>query len=235
MSNPEIVPHKITKPIQLLAAWLAGLAVINGSFLTAAGLLHSPQWLSVVLTFAAVLNVPMFIISLFLLQTKFRPEMQEDTFYSKYLERKYSPSSVQPNIIDIEKQLSHLADEIVSKVSASTTNKQEKVINILKESEISQLMVRFERSRALSEIYMYRNKWDEIVDKWEYHESFKDDVKALISSGLIILEGEDIRQLSLTPIGLEVAKRLKDKGQLWNQKHERNIPDRKIERKEEAN
>jgi hypothetical protein len=81
---------------------------------------------------------------------------------------------------------------------------------------------------------MYRNKWDEIVDKWEYHESFKDDVKALISSGLIILEGEDIRQPSLTPIGSEVAKRLKDNGQLWNLKHERHLPDRKIKIKEEA-
>ena len=38
--TPEIVPHKITKPIQLLAAWLPGLAIVNASFLTAAGLLH---------------------------------------------------------------------------------------------------------------------------------------------------------------------------------------------------
>jgi uncharacterized membrane-anchored protein YitT (DUF2179 family) len=86
MKDPQLVPHKITKPIQLLAAWLAGLAVINGSFLGAAGAIHSPPWPPVLFAIAAVVNVPLFIVSLFLLQTKFRPEMQEDTFYSKYLE-----------------------------------------------------------------------------------------------------------------------------------------------------
>lgn len=39
-----------------------------------------------VLVIASVVNVPLFLICIFLLQTKFRPQMQEDLYYSKYLE-----------------------------------------------------------------------------------------------------------------------------------------------------
>lgn len=87
MAENKITPDKITKPIQLLAAWLAGLILVNGSFLTAASVLLDPPWLRATLVIASVCNVPVFLFCLFLLQTKFRPEMQEDTFYSKYLEQ----------------------------------------------------------------------------------------------------------------------------------------------------
>jgi len=89
----NIEPSKITKPIQLLAAWLAGLILVNGSFLTSANLLSSPTWAAGLLIIASILNVPLFLIALFLLQTKFRPEMQEDEFYAKYLESRYSSDS----------------------------------------------------------------------------------------------------------------------------------------------
>jgi hypothetical protein len=82
----QIDPHKVTKPIQLLAAWLLGLVLVDSSFLSAAYVLKEPTWASSFLVIAAVLNVPLFLGSLFLLQTKFRPEMQEDVYYSKYLE-----------------------------------------------------------------------------------------------------------------------------------------------------
>lgn len=87
MADKKITPHKVTKPIQLLAAWLVGLCVVNGSFLATATTI-SITWLQAVLVIAATLNVPLFIAAIFLLQTKFRPEMQEDLFYSKYLDRK---------------------------------------------------------------------------------------------------------------------------------------------------
>jgi hypothetical protein len=87
-SNQKIPVEKVTKPIQLLAAWLTGLIVVNVAFLTAANTLSEPTWAKGLLIIAAVINVPLFLISIFLLQTKFRPEMQEDSFYSKYLESK---------------------------------------------------------------------------------------------------------------------------------------------------
>ena len=90
MSNHKIDPTKVTKPIQLLAAWLVGLVVVDGSFLTAARLITNPDWISATLVIAAILNVPIFVSAIFLLQTRFRPEMQEDTYYSQYLREQRS-------------------------------------------------------------------------------------------------------------------------------------------------
>jgi hypothetical protein len=87
MTDPQIVPEKITKPLQLLAAWLAGLVVVNGSFLGTAVAIVQPEWLRAALVLASIVNVPLFLTCLFLLQTKFRPEMQEDRYYAKYLEQ----------------------------------------------------------------------------------------------------------------------------------------------------
>lgn len=84
----KIEPHRITKPIQLLAAWLLGLIIVNSAFLIAAGNIEKPEWVSGALVIASIVNVPLFLVSIFLLQTKFRPEMQEDTYYSQYLESK---------------------------------------------------------------------------------------------------------------------------------------------------
>jgi hypothetical protein len=87
MTDQKISPHKVTKPIQLLAAWLVGLCLVNSAFLLAALNIGIP-WLQGTLVVAAVLNVPLFISAIFLLQTKFRPEMQEDSFYAQYLDKK---------------------------------------------------------------------------------------------------------------------------------------------------
>ncbi|MEZ7011596.1 hypothetical protein ACB042_19205 [Aeromonas sp. S13(2024)] len=83
--QPKIEPHRITKPIQLLGAWLVGLIIVNGSFLGAAITIDTPIWLKSTLVIAAIANVPVFLICIFLLQTRFRPEMQEDSYYHEYL------------------------------------------------------------------------------------------------------------------------------------------------------
>lgn len=86
MSKSKIEPHKVTKPIQLLAAWLAGLVLLDAAFLGAAATLTAPSWAPGALVIASIVNVPIFVICIFLLQTRFRPEMQEDTYYAKYLD-----------------------------------------------------------------------------------------------------------------------------------------------------
>src|SRR5215213_3145520 len=90
MSEHQVEPHRVTKPIQLLAAWLVGLFIIDGLFLTTAKLIEKPDWVAPLLVIAAVINVPLFLICIFLLQTKFRPEMQEDAFYSTYIHARLS-------------------------------------------------------------------------------------------------------------------------------------------------
>jgi hypothetical protein len=88
MSEQRIEPHKVTKPIQLLAAWLVGLILTNGIFLTAALQLDKGTWERGALVVSAIINVPLFLLALFVLQTRFRAELQEDTYYSEYLSKK---------------------------------------------------------------------------------------------------------------------------------------------------
>lgn len=87
MAKAQIEPHRITKPIQLLAVWMAGLVLLVSAFLTAAATITDPAWVPGLLTVAAVALVPLFIVLVFLMQTKFRPQLQEDAYYSKWLER----------------------------------------------------------------------------------------------------------------------------------------------------
>lgn len=88
MTEQQIHPHKITKPMQLLAAWLVGLVLTNATFLGVAANFGKGAWESGALVIAAILNVPIFLVALFILQTKFRAELQEDSFYSEYLSKK---------------------------------------------------------------------------------------------------------------------------------------------------
>ncbi|EGQ8127569.1 hypothetical protein I7100_004972 [Vibrio parahaemolyticus] len=108
MNNQDIKPEKITKPLQLLGAWLAGLFSINSCFLVAASNMEQDSIGSLLLIGAAILNVPIFLVAVFVLQTKFRPEMQEDQYYSIYLSSKtnqkvYVPKS-ERNLKELEKQ-----------------------------------------------------------------------------------------------------------------------------------
>lgn len=88
MADQKIEPYRITKPIQLLAAWLVGLILTDSIFLTATMSLDSQSWERGALVIASILNVPLFLGALFLLQTKFRPELQEDTYYHEYISKK---------------------------------------------------------------------------------------------------------------------------------------------------
>ena len=109
MAENTIKSEKITKPIQLLGAWLAGLLSIDSAFLIAAANLPAHSWESSALVVAAVANVPIFLIAVFVLQTKFRPELQEDAFYSTYLSQKTNEKIVitkeDQRIIRLQEQL----------------------------------------------------------------------------------------------------------------------------------
>ncbi|NKC13034.1 MAG: hypothetical protein GKR94_12770 [Gammaproteobacteria bacterium] len=85
MAKQKFSPEKITSPIQLLAVWFVSLIALDGAFLGAAATITAPDWLLVVLVVAAVLNVPIFLGCMFLLQTRFRAELQSDEHYSTYI------------------------------------------------------------------------------------------------------------------------------------------------------
>ena len=117
MSEQRIEPHKVTKPIQLLAAWLVGLVVTNASFLTASIQMAAGSWESGALVISTIVNVPIFLLALFVLQTRFRAELQEDTFYAEYLSKKSSA------VIRVDKDSSQDAklDEIERTLATLTT------------------------------------------------------------------------------------------------------------------
>lgn len=110
--NYKIDPKNVTKPIQLLAAWLVGLIAVDGSFLLAAARMDVGSWQSGALTVAAIANVPVFLIALFMLQTKFRPEMQGDEYYSEYLNKKTNEVITVNREEGIERQLAVIQSEI---------------------------------------------------------------------------------------------------------------------------
>lgn len=112
---------KVTKPIQLLAAWLIGLIVSNASFLAAASMIKEPTWASGLLVISTVANVPLFLVCLFLLQTKFRPEMQEDQYYAQYLESRYSVATDRNEVVRYEMNPKPLALEAVVVERTSTS------------------------------------------------------------------------------------------------------------------
>ena len=125
MEDHALKPEKITKPIQLLGAWLAGLLAIDSCFLIAVTKMPAGSWESGALTVAAIFNVPLFLLAVFLLQTKFRPELQEDSYYSTYLNRKTNElvsvtkedaqiSQIRQRLVELENKITSTAPEEVA-------------------------------------------------------------------------------------------------------------------------
>ena len=126
MTDHHIEPSKITKPIQLLSAWLLGLILIDASFLSAAKIISNPTWAAGALVVAAILNVPLFLAALFLLQTKFRPEMQEDEFYAKYLQTRYSIETGTTELVIAQQTDS---SKVISAAAALSRSKTRLMVN----------------------------------------------------------------------------------------------------------
>ncbi|MDR7091539.1 hypothetical protein [Cellvibrio fibrivorans] len=125
MEKHNISPDRITKPIQLLGAWLVGLLTIDTAFLMAAAKMDLNSWQSGALTIAAILNVPIFIGALFLLQTKFRPELQEDSYYSTYLNSRTNEIMKVSKIDILHDQLNSKIQLLENKLSKINNNDEE--------------------------------------------------------------------------------------------------------------
>ncbi len=80
----RVDPHRIERPMQLLAAMAATLVLVDGALLAAASTIRNPSWVPGLLAMSAVLNVPLVLASLVLLLTRFRPELLTDRLYATY-------------------------------------------------------------------------------------------------------------------------------------------------------
>lgn len=122
MTEHNIKPERITKPIQLLGAWLAGLFSIDTAFLLTATRMPDHSWEAGTLVVASVVNVPLFLLAVFVLQTKFRPELQEDSYYSTYLSQRTN----EPVIVSRDEQRVIRLQEQLSDIEKKLTPAQEK-------------------------------------------------------------------------------------------------------------
>jgi exoribonuclease R len=229
MNSNNLKPEKVTKPIQLLAAWLLGLVLINSSFLLAAGNIQSPSWGSGALIIATIVNVPVFLISLFVLQTKFRPEMQEDTYYSEYLQRKYTGNSkVENKTIEIDTD--KYVKEILSKINEvqKPQDKEKEIEEIIKKRDFENIKAQVSDSRSLSELYLYPKGWKEIIESWGDNEDFKADLEQILRNNLVTGSINNISEVKLNAEGKKIAKELANENLLWNQvKNKRHMKNKK--------
>lgn len=217
MAERNIRPEKITKPIQLLAAWLSGLVILNGSFLTAASYLSEPSWAAGLLVIAVVVNVPLFLIALFMLQTKFRPEMQEDTFYSKYLENKFANSSSSVKPLDIQDYSSGLAEHIIKVLGPSVAGSRAPIEQAIQTSKTLELSLIAKKLRTLAELFIRPSLWPALVHKWENNSEFQAELVVLRNNGLANFTPSNPGDAELTELGKQVATVLQEQGQLFNQ------------------
>jgi len=212
-------PEKVTRPFQLLAAWLAGLLLLDGSFLAAASQIHSPEWASAVLVIASVANVPLFLVSIFLLQTKFRPEMQEDPYYAKYLEHKYSSTSSDVHQVLPATQSEQLVEKIVKEIGPSAESKKEEIEKLITTDDATRIAYRVGQRRTLSELFLRPERWSSVVTKWRHDEEFQEDLHTLTAEGVIVMKGTNLESCELTPLGREVAEVAQRNNVLWHQTH----------------
>lgn len=220
MNDQRIHPEKITKPIQLLAAWLVGLILVNASFLVAAQQIAKPDWASGLLVIASVLNVPIFLLALFLLQTKFRPQLQEDAYYSQYLqnERKFSTVEV-PNPAEVVEQgVAHATEQIIKSLGPAAKGKEEPIAEILRQTQRELLLAKHARTRALAELYLSPDTWPQVVQRFSKHENFVREIEGLLEDGLVEKKYKGYSRARLTSLGREVATQAEADGLLFSQK-----------------
>jgi hypothetical protein len=220
MDNHKINPEKVTKPIQLLAAWLVGLIVVNASFLLAAQQISQPTWASALLVISAVVNVPIFIGALFLLQTKFRPQMQEDSYYAQYLKESSSFKLVSPakSAEVVEQEIAETTEKIVRRLGAAGEAQKQPIEEILRQSQIDILVARFGGSRTLSELYKSPETWDQMMKKWGDSEPFKRDIDLLISEGIVENKDKNYHRCKLTAQGRRVAQKAEQEEKMFFQR-----------------
>lgn len=85
MSSSKIVPEKITHPMQLMAAWFVMLVLLVTILLAAAGNISEPKWAAGYLVVSATVLIILVLSCVFLMLTKFRPNLQDSEQYAVWL------------------------------------------------------------------------------------------------------------------------------------------------------
>ena len=135
MSESNIKPEKITKPIQLLAVWFAGLISLVSAFLLGTRTISHPYWMAGALGITAISIVPVFVGLVFLLQTRFRPHIQDDEYYSEWEKRQEEAfKDFSPENINASNSLSSINCDLVN-IDKLEIGLEEKRISIYNENK----------------------------------------------------------------------------------------------------
>jgi len=135
IGGAKIIPEKITKPIQLLAVWLSALIIIEAAYIAAALTTNDPIWLSTLFAISAIAFVPIFLIFVFLLQTRFRVEIQEDPYFLEYKLNQMTGEKSANDIIQasVKESFGKVSTEILN-INAETQRQIGKVFNYIENS-----------------------------------------------------------------------------------------------------
>ena len=106
---PRFSPERIKRPSQLTAALITGIVLINITLLTVAASLGDSPRTRLVIIAGDMLITLTGLGGAFRLQSRYRPEMQDDEHYFRYMERKIAYEfEVRKREIEAEVQLERI-------------------------------------------------------------------------------------------------------------------------------
>ena len=214
MSNNQISPDKITKPIQLLAVWFVTLIAVNGSFLATASKIKLPEWLGIFLIIASVVNVFIFIFLVYNLLTKHRTKIQSDPYYAQYINRDDKLKTSKQSLDKKIKKNEDVVKQIVKGLESGKTDEKE-IQKALLENEIIELADKHGYKRTISELFLRSSNWKSVISKWGHTHDFQKEISILSEDGLILTPKGNILDAQLTKLGKQVAEKAQEKGVLW--------------------
>lgn len=129
MPAERIQASKILQPMQLFAAFLVALIVLEGSILTAARFIEISNWASAVLVIAAICIIPLFLFAPVVILKLSRGELLEGRLWVEWQKRVQDVAS-QKVEVDSERVSSFIQEcSVVKKESLDELFKQIKTID----------------------------------------------------------------------------------------------------------
>jgi hypothetical protein len=217
MIKQQIVPEKVSKPIQLLAAWLLCLVTIDCAFLSTATKIAFPLWVPSILVIASIANVPVFLLLIFFLQTKFRSELLEDKYYSELLKNKDSGKPYRKYRVIPQK---NITNQIIDLLGPAGEIYRKSIQSVIFTSQIQHLANLVGQNRTLSELYLRSTQWETTYKKWKNSPSLNYDLNTLEREDLITVTEQDYSSIVLTTLGNCVAQEAEKRGVLFAQQNE---------------
>ena len=185
MDDQRIEPHRITKPIQLMAVWFVALLLIDSELFTAATFIKEPSWIAPLLVISAICFIPLFVVGVFLMQTVFRKELQEDQFYSKWLKIEATQGQATKETVEAAADISK---------SKKRTLMEYMILNTLWTKQVN-------KWPDLDKFFTFRINFDSLYE----NQVFREAAAKLIGEGLIA--ENDLGQYMLTINGFDYCKK----------------------------